>query len=196
MLPTGNTDYFIDALERLNFKLVNCQIEGDFDFYIIGGFCLMLHGLRESTMDIDAYLDLDDNVKALIFEVGVELKNPDWLNQDINNLDTILSLEALLTVADAFELHRKIGKINIYIASLKTMLITKIIAATNRQFQRDIRDILSITARTGISEALLDDLKEFEACDFDILASLLGILFENTRIDEATFTRLYQYIGK
>jgi len=196
MIKNYSTDYFIDALERLNFKLVSHGIKDKLDFYIIDGFCLMLHGLRNSTMDIDSYLNLETNVKKLISEVGIEIGNPDWLNQDIDNLDTIPRLDTLLKVKESFELNRKIGQINIHIASLKTVLITKIIAATSRDFQRDSRDILSITARTGISEKLLDELREFEVCDFDVLSSLLSILYENTRIDEATFKRLYHYINQ
>ena len=195
MVQVYNTDYFIDALERLSFKLISHNIKEEFDFYIIGGFCLMLHGLRSSTMDIDSYLNLEVNIKKLISEVGIEIGNPDWLNQDINHLDTIPKLESLLKVETSFTLNRKIGQINIHIAALKTVLFTKVIAATSRQLQRDIRDILSITARTGISEKLLDDLSVFEGCDFDILSSLLSILYENTRIDEAIFTRLYEYIS-
>jgi len=190
-----NIDYFVDALERLNFKLVNHDIKDELDFYIIGGFCLMLHGLRSSTMDIDSYLSLETDIQKLILEVGDEIGNPDWLNQDINNLDTIPSLESLLEIEDSFVMNRRIGQINIYIAALKTVLFTKIIAASSRELQRDFRDILSITARTGVSEKLLDELKAFDGCDFDILSSLLGILYENTRIDEEIFKRLYGYIA-
>ena len=196
MLQDYNTEYFIDALERLNFKLMNNEIADELDFYIIGGFCLMLHGLRTATMDIDTYLQLEANVQTLIDEVGVEIGNPSWLNQDINHLDTIPKLEMLLEVENAFTLNRRMGRINIHIATLKTVLLTKIIAATNRELQRDIRDILSITARMGISEALLDNLTAFEVCDFDVLSALLSILYENTRIDEETFKRLYEYISQ
>jgi len=195
MIQDYNTDYFIDALEKLNFKLVTHDIKGELDFYIIGGFCLMLHGLRNSTMDIDSYLSLETDIQKLILEVGIEIGNPDWLNQDINNLDTIPRLETLLEVENSFTMNRKIGQINIHIAALRTVLLTKIIAATSRELQRDIRDILSITARTGISEKLLDELAAFKVCDFDILSSLLSILYENTRIDEAIFKRLYSYIS-
>jgi len=196
MMQDYNTDYFIDALERLNFKLISHEIEDELDFYIIGGFCLMLHGLRNATMDIDSYLNLEIDIQKLILEVGVEIGNPDWLNQDINNLDTIPRLETLLEVENSFTMNRRIGQINVYIATLKTVLLTKIIAATSRELQRDIRDILSITARTGISEKLLDELVAFKVCDFDILSSLLSILYENTRIDEAVFKRLYGYISE
>lgn len=194
MIQDYTIDYFIDALERLNFKLINYDIKEELDFYVIGGFCLMLHGLRSSTMDIDSYLNLEASIQKLIKEVGVEIDNPDWLNFDIDNLDTIPSLEDLLEVKDSFVINRKIGQINVHIAALETVLYTKILAATSRELQRDIRDILSITARTGISEKLLDDLNKFDGCDFDALSSLLSILYENTRIDEATFKRLYEYV--
>lgn len=194
MMQDYNTDYFIDALERLSFKLSSRQIEGEFDFYIIGGFCLMLHGLRTSTMDIDSYMDRELNIENLILEVGIEIGNPDWLNSDIDNLDTIPKLETLLKIEDSFVINRKIGQINIYIATLKTVLFTKIVAAMSRELQRDIRDILSITTRTGISEKMLTELREFEGCDFDVLSTWLSILYEHARIDETTFRQLYDYI--
>ena len=195
-----DVNYFIEALERLNFKMINQGIEKPLHIYVIGGFCMMLHGLREATIDIGSYLLDRENgliqLKSLIDEVGVEIGNPEWLNMDIENLDTIPRLTSLLKVADSFKEERKIGNIILYVAQLKTILLTKILAAMDERdnFFKDIQDILSITSRTGFSMTLINDLKVFSECSFDVLSTLLSILFEHKYITEAELTEYYDAI--
>ena len=195
-----DVNYFIEALERLNFKMINHEIEKPLQIYVIGGFCMMLHGLREATIDIDSYLLDRENgfthLKSLIDEVGVEIGNPEWLNMDIENLDTIPSLSSLLKVADSFKEERKIGCITLYVAQLKTILLTKILAAMDERdnYFKDIQDILSIISRTGFSMTLINNLNEFSECSFDVLSTLLSILFEHKYITEAELTEYYNAI--
>ena len=195
---TYDINYFIEALERLNYKLVQTKSEEELDVYIIGGFCMMLHGLRDATIDIDSYISeyAGTNLKRLIEEVGEEIGNPEWLNDDITKLDTIPQLSDLLIVVNSFRLERKIGKINVYAAELKTILITKILAVMDERdnYYKDIQDILSIISRTGFSEEVITSLREFEICNFDILSTLLSILTDYKYIDEADLLKYYELI--
>ena len=195
-----DVNYFIEALERLNFKMINRKVEKQLQVYVIGGFCLMLHGLREATIDIDSYLsdheDSFNQLKTLIDEVGVEIGNPEWLNMDIENLDTIPSLTSLLRVSDSFREERKIGNITLYIAQLKTILLTKILAAMDERdnYFKDIQDILSVVSRTGFSMTVINDLNEFTECSFDVLSTLLSILFEHKYIAKEELSKYYDMI--
>ena len=195
-----DVNYFIEALERLNFKMINRKLEKQLQIYVIGGFCLMLHGLREATIDIDSYLpaheDSFNQLKSLIDEVGEEIGNPEWLNMDIENLDTIPSLTSLLRVTDSFKEERKIGDITLNIAQLKTILLTKIIAAMDERdnYFKDIQDILSIVSRTGFSMTVINDLNEFTECSFDVLSTLLSILFEHKYITKEELSKYYDMI--
>lgn len=195
---TYDTNYFIEALERLNFKLVQLQSDEELNVYIIGGFCLMLHGLREATIDIDSYkLEYaGTNLKRLIDEVGIEIGNPEWLNDDITNLDTIPQLTDLLIVENSFSLERKIGKINVYSAELKTVLVTKLLAVIDERdnYYKDVQDVLSIVSRTGISPKLINDLRKFKICNFDVLSTLISILAEHKYLHEDDILKYYEII--
>lgn len=195
---TYDINYFIEALERLNYKLVQTQSEEALEVYVIGGFCMMLHGLRDATIDIDAYTlaYAHGNIKRLIKEVGTEIGNSEWLNDDISNIDTIPQLSELLKVAESFRLERTIGKINVYAAEYKTMLITKIMAVMDERdnYQKDIQDIISIISRIGFSESIIHSLKTFQICNFDILSTLLNILSEYQYINETELLKYYELI--
>ena len=197
---TFDVNYFIEALERLSFKMIQANVDEDLNIYIIGGFCMKLHGLREATIDIDAYIQeySETSLKLLINEVGDEIGNPEWLNDDITNIDTIPKLLDLLLVKNSFKLERKIGKINIYVAELETVLITKLLAVMDErdEYQKDVQDVLSIVSRTGFSEQLVIKLKAFAICDFDVLSTLLNVLAEHRYLNETELLKYYEIIGE
>lgn len=48
---------------------------------VVGGSYMALHGLRESTMDVDTITRLDDVVRRAVAEVAREFDlDPAWLN--------------------------------------------------------------------------------------------------------------------
>jgi len=100
-------------------------------------------------------------------------------------------------VDDSFKLEREIGKINVYIAELKTILITKILAIMDErdEYYKDVQDVLSIISRTGFSQEIISDLRTFYICNFDILSTLLSVLAENKYIDEQELLEYYELIS-
>ena len=133
-------------------------------FNVVGGFALMLHGVRpmDSVTDID-YVGrpLPKRLKELVREVGLAHQmEPAWINNDVllsgNTMDSFEFTTGKLTFHDEFS----VGGIGIRVLDEKDLLRMKLIAVdtsmagveTGGEFSRkkDLPDVKLLMDRHGV----------------------------------------------
>lgn len=150
---------------RLDQKLVENNLE--LDIYCIGGFVLEYHGLK-ATHDIDAFYKSNETIDRLIKEVGDEfnLNNGSdlWLN---NRVEKIMSSG---NPNESMELIFRGEALNVYITSLESVLMDKVIASRTK----DIPDIAAILLDLNMK----NPEKLFEAIEYSDGTTNPAVVFE------------------
>ena len=149
---------FKEALELLD-SLVNEPV----DLNVVGGFALMVHGLRSSgvTADIDtASPSFSREVEYAVEEVAERLNlPPDWLNNDsvfsFGDETTQDDVDAFNDMLDAAYEHVDLGfrNIRLYVADLSTLAKSKAYAASDigvGRTEKDVDDLINVLHAMGL----------------------------------------------
>jgi len=126
------------ALERLDEKLAETDCD-PIEIRIVGGFAMILHGIRETgfTQDIDSMTrDFEPHVKQLIAKTGKELGlKLGWLNADMV-LDDPEIIEMIIGETSFYD-YGDYQVLDVKVADLVTLLKLKIVAAGDMLLVQD-----------------------------------------------------------
>ncbi|MDR1320895.1 MAG: hypothetical protein LBK56_05650 [Gracilibacteraceae bacterium] len=159
------------ALQEFDRRLSLAETE-PIDLYVVGGFALLLQGVRKNVND---YTDIDyiggnfnKEVKRIMDDVGNEFGfEKDWINNDvILDGSSIEDLEYIVGKLE-FERNVKFSVVVLHIPSLKTLLRMKVVAVDTElmsyleggRFIR-MRDLLDINLLLEDLSYSLEDLKK------------------------------------
>lgn len=186
--------YFNKGLGLLSSKMEKENIE-PFSLHVIGGFCMLVYGHRGLTRDIDAYFNMDSKLEKLIYEVGKEIHNYEWLNNNVKtsskSMTDMPTLSELLNVDNSFNEYKNYGFIKIYLATDLTLLYTKLLAFRDDESHSDIEDISSLlnSSNMPISEIIIK-LKKYNRSNDDfqnMVFNLLLVAFKCGKINEKEY---------
>ncbi|MDR2587679.1 MAG: hypothetical protein LBC23_05420 [Coriobacteriales bacterium] len=166
MTEQESKQLLLNALSVLDNKLVLAKCE-PIEIRIVGGFALILHGIRETgfTQDIDSMTrDFEPQVKQMIAETGRELNlKLGWLNADM-----VLDDPEIITMIIGetnFEDYGDYQALDVKVADMTTLLKLKIVAAGDTllvhddiEHERHARDLSALLKALDIdsAEKLLD----------------------------------------
>ena len=133
----------IDAcLLRLaqNYKKLNKKTAIPFEIIVVGGASILLnYGFRQSTQDIDAYIEIRNQLKDAIRLTEEELSlSVDWLNQDFLRTASF---------SERIALYSKFYKTYAGIMTVRTVTSEYLIAMkimSGRAYKRDRSDIIGV----------------------------------------------------
>jgi len=148
----------LKALEILDTRLVTSGCS-PVEIRIVGGFALILHGIRETgfTQDIASMTrDFEPQVKQLIAEIGKELGlKLGWLNADMV-LDDPEIIEMIIGETH-FDQFGDYQALDVKVADLTTLLKLKIVAAGDTilahdsiEYERHARDLVALLKEMNI----------------------------------------------
>ena len=195
-MPKFDLEEFDLALKLLANKMEERDIE-PFDIYAVGGYVCLLKGKRDFTHDIDAYYRGNDELLKAISEVSIEIKNPEWLNNDVNYgsyLD-IPTLNELLSVKDSFEFINKIGRINMYCASAFTVIFMKLVSfRIDESNKTDVQDICDLAVDYDVDTVINSLMKYKPLCKNsysfeDYIANFLLSLYVSHQITDEEYIK-------
>lgn len=184
------------GLRRLSILMEERDVE-PVQLYVVGGFCMLLRGYRDYTQDIDAYYKGNDALLKAIYDVGVEINNPDWLNNDVyvslDMMNDMPSLEDLLRVEGSMQEWQRFGRITVFVASDLAVMYMKLISFRN-DGHSDVEDLMRIAQSVGDVDLMLRYLRKFARPVDDLenmIMNLLMVCFQANVIDEHEYERLY-----
>ena len=191
-------EFFKKGLKLLSSKMEERNLE-PLNLYVIGGFCMLIYGYRNATRDIDAYYELDPDLDKAIFEVGQEIKNPEWLNNNVSTSSASMfdmpTLKELLNVDNSFDEYCSFGRIKIYIATHLTLLYTKLISFRDNNEHSDVDDIIKITQNIHIPIIqVIQEIKSYKRTNDDfenMVMNFLMICYQSNIIAEKEYEQLY-----
>lgn len=185
-------DDFNEALTQLDTLLDRTGFDDSISIRAIGGFAMQIHGLRKTgvTADIDTVTaSYPPAVQKCIGIIAEEMSlPPDWINNDsvftLEDEVTDEDVKAFDSMLDAafIDLPKKYKHINISVASVETLIKSKVYATCDigqGRTTKDLDDLLALLAQRGITtrqelEAAypwIDDL-EFDNCNRLLKSSL------------------------
>ncbi|MDR1358783.1 MAG: hypothetical protein LBJ48_05465 [Coriobacteriales bacterium] len=141
MTEQESKNLLLSALSSLDNKLAKAGSD-PVEIRIVGGFALILRGVRETgfTQDIDSMTrDFDPQVKQLIAQTGRELGlKLGWLNADMVLDDPeVISMIVGEMNFENFESFDDYRVLHVSVADLPTLLKLKIVAAGDTLLVRD-----------------------------------------------------------
>lgn len=155
---------FYKALLALNSKLSKCNMH--ITIKSIGGYAMLVHGLRESngnsgyTEDIDSVTKpFKQHVYDLIAEVAHEQDLvEDWLNNDPMKMNEVKDVIDQLD----WELNNKYSNITVYVADIESLILLKVRAVEGGGYvprKTDKNDLIKLLRFIGINniDAVLND---------------------------------------
>lgn len=157
---------FEEALKALDDELAAIGFTGTIEIRAIGGFALLLRGLRTTgvTADIDTVTpSYPIEVDSAISRVAVKLAlPPDWLNNDsvlsFSDITTQEDVEAFESMLDASfdRIDADFSHIIIYSADLPTLIKAKAYACCDigiGRTSKDLDDLLGLLVAVGVNSA-------------------------------------------
>lgn len=123
-----------------NYKKLNKKTAIPFEIIVVGGASILLnYGFRQSTQDIDAYIEIRNQLKDAIRLTEEELSlSVDWLNQDFLRTASF---------SERISLYSKFYKTYAGIMTVRTVAAEYLIAMkimSGRTYKRDRSDIVGI----------------------------------------------------
>lgn len=192
-------EYLIHGLNLLSQKMEEKDLE-ELDLYVIGGFCMLVYGHRNLTRDIDAYFDSNPILDSLIKEVGVEIRNPDWLNNNVSISNSAMldmpTLNELLYIDGSFQEFRSFSRIKVYLATAITLIYTKLLSFRTEDEYNDLEDLASllVSAKIPIQE-VINQLSKFKRQNDDfqnMIFNILLIAYKCNLINDSEYEKLYE----
>lgn len=149
---------FEKALISLNNKLDKSNEK--ITIKTVGGYALLFYKLRESgvTQDIDTVTkNYNEKVNSFIKEVAIEQNiNNGWLNNGmvLDDVEIIESLYNAFWIKNNDKFYNDLSHIDFYIADIDTMIMSKLIAVDDGEFnndrEQDIPDLLNLLKTKNI----------------------------------------------
>lgn len=144
-------------LEQFSLELLRNGIE-KLSILVAGGSALIMkHDFRESTVDIDAYIDTGVSIKPIIEKVSRDLNIPgDWINEDFTmspsfNIRFLSRGRYLTTINNVLE---------VYVVSDIDQLCMKL-TANRLKDKEDILNLIVLLKRSGITFEEIEETAEF-----------------------------------
>ncbi|MBI4703658.1 MAG: hypothetical protein HY744_21310 [Deltaproteobacteria bacterium] len=156
--------HIVEALERLDAGLgrrgVCAQI------YLVGGAVMCLvHDVRGSTKDVDAWFTEPAAVRAAAAEVAEQMSLPaDWLND---------AAKAFVPEAAGFERWHALPHLQVLVADDRTLLAMKCAAARTTEDAGDIRFLVGRLGLTSSAQVLQVVLTYYPADRLPVRTRLL-----------------------
>lgn len=192
-------EYLIHGLNLLSQKMEEKDLE-ELDLYVIGGFCMLVYGHRNLTRDIDAYFDSNPILDSLIKEVGIEIRNPDWLNNNVSISSSAMldmpTLNELLYIDGSFQEFMSFSRIKVYLATVITLIYTKLLSFRTEDEYNDLEDLASllVSAKIPIQE-VINQLSKFKRQNDDfqnMVFNILLIAYKCNLINDSEYEKLYE----
>ena len=129
-----NLERFDELLNKLNLLLENDDLNAT--IYVYGGYALAIHGIRNSTMDIDGIFEPKMDVYKYVKQIAEEENIPkDWINDGI---------KGFINDKNEVNFYKSYSNIDIYVASKEYLLYMKLLAISNSKRQKDIEDLFAL----------------------------------------------------
>lgn len=154
-----NLDDMQNALAMLS-KKIKKRFGRDFviDIYLVGGASMLFNSYRNTTQDIDAYLNCDkydrQDILTLIYEVSDELNlSKKWLNDDFKNTESFTNK---LKDSKCCYFEKTYNQcLNLYVIKPIYILCMKLLS-----FREDTNDIEDIITLCKNNEFRLSEIKD------------------------------------
>lgn len=203
-----NLNEFKYGLELLDENLTELHCSEHYEFYCIGGFVIMTLGLREESVDIDAFYKDNNILKKAIDNVGKILHNSKWLNNQLqhgsDHKDEIKESCRLIRsqIPDGMSLYKRGNNYSLYVCNGELLILLKLLAS--RDSAKDDNDLINLMNEFNYSvEDVLKLFKKYNVSKdsyYAMVIKLEACLLErdqwdfNMKIDHETLE--VSYINK